>query len=450
MVAGLVLAICGLVWAICARTSIYYLLPVYLLMVAIDLPAGGEVVVFPDLGLGDLTKSAFKVGDVLLVATILLRPDSRRAFMAPIPIALTGVSIYAAIAGLLVGSYPSDSVIYLSAGPARLGLLISLFRSAGNGADRHLARSMALTVAAFFAPVAITILGAVIPSVLMFASRIGMRTADERIAFPGLGNNKIGLCLVLLATVFILLRSQRPALAPRALVIESLLAATLIAGSASLRFSTTTLVFLLVAVTLGASRSWAAVGLFATAGAVAYAGLSEPTARSLSVVTGDFDLRTDASFATRGALWETAVQLWMREPLFGAVGGWEFSRPISREIFRIPIETHSEPLWWVASFGLVGLAVLIACLVPVVHLGLRTGPLASVATGASILVLTLNAATFFPGAAATLALLIALPELISRSPTDVREIGVNHPSTPPQRDALSGAAGGVVSPDDDS
>lgn len=402
-------------WAWLGRRSLYYLLPAYFLLAALDLPGSARVLIYPERGFGFLDAAAFSAADVLLVATVLVSTRVRHQLRG-LPLAFGAVSLVSLTVTTQwdLSFAPDETVWYLAAMPLRLGLLVALFRAEPIEAHgRELLRSVGAALGALFIPVVLAAVGMVVPAVESFATSVGMRATDGRIAFAGLGNNKIGLALLLLAAVLVLTRAYWQLLYPAATMEALLLLAVVIAASASLRFSTTALLVVMLTFALRGSPAQALVGLFASAAAVAafaFGLVGDVQTRSLSVVSGRFDLSTDSSLSSRQRLWDAATAIWRDDPVFGAVGQWEWGRQVPVGVLRGPIETHSEYLWWLASFGVVGTAVLVFALVRPLRMALTDGPVATLSVVLALLGLALNSATYFPATAAALALLVAVAD----------------------------------------
>lgn len=434
VIAVILVAALTIAWAWLGRRSLLYLLPAYIVAVGIDFPGSATVIAYPDLGFGFLEDRLVKVGDVLLLATAALVASVRREVKKPLPAMLVALTALVLIVHWYNPRYPDESVWFYAQIPARFGLLLALFR-----ADRpleqvdELRRTILAALGLFAVPVALLAVGYVVPAVDTFASTVGMRAGDGRVAFVGLGNNKIGLCLVMLAAASVITWERRPdsfRLPPLAVVTV----AALLAGVAQLRFATTILFALVVLVALRRGPAHATVGLFGAAATVAAIGtgvLGDMGARSLSVVSGGFSFSTDSSFQSRRTLWGAAVDLWRDSPWIGRLGSWEWERVVPAGVLQSPIETHSEYLWWLASFGVLGAVLLLATLWPIFR-SIRLGLVPAAAAVGVVVALALNAAVYFPAAAATLVFLSA----VARAALDDRASGVG-PSGAAEPDRLA-------------
>lgn len=425
-------------WVVCARLNPALVFPVYVVASLLPTPWSGAIQVYPDLGLGGLVKTVPSAGDVLLAATAVAHPRVRAHLRQPgVPQALSLLSGIALVVSLHRDDLPTATAVFLAAVPLRMGLAMAVMRS-GLVAARSLLPTLAsiTVVAAMMWAAAGVLVAAQVTGLVSGTPLSHLVGSDGRLAFPTLGNNKIGLALLMLtgAIGFLANRLEHrwaPGIFPTA-VACGLLTTTV----AQIRFATTAFAIVLLVWAMQERRRRRPTLLISAA--VAVVGIRLGAAehlRALAVLTGGFDASSDSSLGSRWDLWTAALNIWEASPAFGHLGQWEFARPVDRLDLLAPLEPHSEVMWTLASLGILGIAALAATVVPVLRLVWQR-PLAaeSVCAALALGAMLLNTASFFPVSAWALA---ALSAVAWWSRTQLPTHGPVPPAPPTVHDAAS-------------
>lgn len=405
MLGVVALALSAFVWVVVARRDKHWLVPLYILTNAIPFFLSIEVSVYPDRGAGGLTEAFPTVGDVLLAGTVLLVPSVTRELRRKLPILLLSISAVSLTNALVEADYPSSVLVYLAVTPARMAAILAIMYAASRHgqATRRLSKVLVATMGLFFvAAVAYTVAASL--DLTDHLASVGLKGGDGRLKFPTLGNNKIGLALLLLTTAAAL--CARPLDRNRRLKVQGFAILLGLATSlvAELRYATTAFVILLAIFLLTVSVR-AAVTLFGLilAAVVSLSVMSmNGVPRALSVLSGDFSGLADSSLQSRQKLWDAAMAIWLDAPVLGSLGRWEYDRPVHEHVLRGALETHSEFLWLLASFGLAGILLIVALLWSPLTSALRQRGVALAALALSLGALALNTASYFPATAAIL------------------------------------------------
>lgn len=398
-------------WVVCARLNPALVFPVYVVASLLPTPWSGAIQVYPDLGLGGLVKTVPSAGDVLLVATAVAHPRVRAHLIRPgLSQGLALLSGIALVVALHRDDLPTATAVFLAAVPLRTGLAIAVMRSGLVGAKSVLPTLTSITaVAAMMWAAAFILLAAQLTGLISDTPLSHLVGSDGRLAFPTLGNNKIGLALLMLTGAIGFLASRlehrwAPAIFPVA-VACGLLTTTV----AQLRFATTGFAIVLLVWAMQEPRRRRPTLLVTAAAAVVGIRLGAADhLRALTILTGGFQA-SDSSLGSRWALWQSALKIWEASPALGHLGQWEFARPVDRLDLLGPLEPHSEVMWTLASLGILGVAALALTVAPVLQL-LRQRPLMaeSVCAGLALGSMLLNTASFFPVSAWALAALSAV------------------------------------------
>lgn len=409
-------------WIYLARTRPVFLLPVYLLASIPPLPGAAEILLFPDLGVGlSLTREFPTPADVLLLVTVLSVAEARRRLLRGLPLLLVGLSLITIANAWVLQDHPAGVVLLLGINAARIGCAWALFSWAGSrdASGQMWSAALVITALLFVGAAGVFLVGrwAGLDEQLR---AVGLLSDVGRLSFPRLGNNKIALALLLVTTAFVVSRPRRGLFAHPAVLVGLLISGAVVCAIGDLRFGTTAF-FVIFLVHLLSTRSWAliAVPVLAVVAVTGVVVTSPAMPRALSVLSGDFDLLHDSSLQSRLDIWEGAVRVWQQSPVIGHLAGWEYDRPVERADLLTPLETHSDYLWWLSSYGAVGLVLFAALAVVLLRGSLRSSqPVVAGAAALSTLgALALNAASFFPITGVCLAAALYSAER-SRSPHD--------------------------------